>query len=573
MKYRLVNKEITKNYLYELLKERGVEDINAFLNPTDEYIQEPNNLDNLKAGWELVVNTIKDNKTILLVVDCDVDGLTSSAIFYMFMKEKFPDCQIVPYLHEHKEHGLGDTIKDTGVSSGKYGLVVLPDAGTNDYQYIEELKLVNTKVLIIDHHLKDNDIDISDNCIIINNQLSDNYKNKHLTGAGVVWQFVRSIDRELAEKYTDLAALGIISDMGSALSIENRAIIKKGLDNITNFFFKTACQKQDYSMGGKINYNTVAFYITPMLNSMIRIGTMPEKNRLFTALIDGKKLIPSLKRGEKGQLTEVAAESLRECTNTKSRQDKVTNAAVEQLGIKIFNNNLLDNKILFVELEDENDFPQEVNGLIATKLSAQYKRPTLIGRKGQDGKIKGSIRGLNNSELTSLRDFLLSSKLFDYVSGHSQAAGYSLPYKKISQLLEYANEQLKNMEFSENHYEVNFVRSAADNDLIPLIKEIGSNVEAWGQDCKEPLIYINNIHLTKDDFQIIGTRKDTIKFQKFGITYIKFFAKEMIDQISQYDKINLEIVGKANLNEWGNTITPQIIIENYEIKEDNIYTF
>jgi hypothetical protein len=52
------------------------------------------------------------------------------------------------------------------------------------------------------------------------------------------------------------------------------------------------------------------------------------------------------------------------------------------------------------------------------KLSAAHKRPTLVGRRGPDGKIKGSIRGLSNSSMGSMRDFLLSSLLFEYVSGH-----------------------------------------------------------------------------------------------------------------------------------------------------------
>lgn len=89
------------------------------------------------------------------------------------------------------------------------------------------------------------------------------------------------------------------------------------------------------------------------------------------------------------------------------------------------------------------------------------------------------------------------------------------------------------------------------------------------QENKEPLVYIKDINLKKGDFQIIGNRKDTLKFEKFGITYIKFFAKDMIEELEKYDSIKLEIVGKANINEWMGKKTPQIIIENYEIKNDN----
>lgn len=354
---------------------------------------------------------------------CDVDGFTSSAILYQYLKTAYVKTmpKIDYFIHEHKQHGLSDVVDSPNFLGEEYGLIIVPDAGTNDYPFIEDLKQINTKVLILDHHLKDDTTLISDNCIIVNNQLSSQYKNKDLTGAGVVWQFIKWNNKRLNQvvdyDYSDLAALGIISDMGSYLSLENRAIIKRGLENIQNYFFKCACEKQSYSMGNKINYTTVAFYITPLLNSMIRVGTQPEKERLFLAFVDGHHQVPCNKRGAKGTLEEVAIESLRECTNTKARQDKITTAAVEQLGIKIFNNNLLDNKLLFVELEDEDDFPQEVNGLVAMKLSAAYKRPTLVGRRGRDGKIKGSIRGISNTPMGSMRDFLLSSNLFEYVSG------------------------------------------------------------------------------------------------------------------------------------------------------------
>lgn len=190
--------------------------------------------------------------------------------------------------------------------------------------------------------------------------------------------------------------------------------------------------------------------------------------------------MPCNKRGAKGTFEEVAIESLRECTNAKSRQDKITAAAVEQLKIKIFNNNLLDNKLLFVELDDKDDFPQEINGLVCMKLVSAYKRPCLIGRCGPDGKIKGSIRGISNTPMGSMRDFLLRSELFDFISGHDFAAGHCLSAKKVGMLHEYANRELKEINFEEDYYDVNFIRFAAETDLTNLVNEIGAVPEVWG---------------------------------------------------------------------------------------------
>ena len=69
MKCQLVNKAINSDYLNELLKEIGVTDIDSFLNPTDELIQSPDALDNMKEGWELLESTLNDGKKIMLIVD------------------------------------------------------------------------------------------------------------------------------------------------------------------------------------------------------------------------------------------------------------------------------------------------------------------------------------------------------------------------------------------------------------------------------------------------------------------------------------------------------------------------
>lgn len=69
MKYRLVNKEINQNYGEELLKERGIEDVKLFLNPTKECIQSWEDLDNIFVGAHLIQDTIFSKKPYALIVD------------------------------------------------------------------------------------------------------------------------------------------------------------------------------------------------------------------------------------------------------------------------------------------------------------------------------------------------------------------------------------------------------------------------------------------------------------------------------------------------------------------------
>ena len=574
MKCRLVNPELNSPYLENLLRERGVEDVKEYIKPTQNYLNDPAKLDNIEKGAELYLNVIKHNGNILIVVDSDCDGFTSATIIYQYTKKIAPEIKISYLLHEGKQHGLQDHI-DTILDKGdSYDLIILPDSSSNDYKYHEQLKDIRIPALVLDHHLTD--VEISDNAVVINNQLSKNYPNKELTGAGVTYQFCRYIDNLLkvdyADYFMDLAAWGIIGDMGSVLEMENRYIIEKGLSNIHNFFFQTLIDKQSYSMNDKVNSTTVAFYIVPLINAMIRVGTMEEKERLFGAFIDGTKKVSSNKRGAKGTEELLAVESARECTNAKNRQNKIKDNAVDSLEAKIYKLGLIDNKVLFVRLDDDDDFPSELNGLVAMQLSAKFKKPTIVARLNEEGFIRGSARGLNESELSDFKTFLTDSGYFEYALGHANAFGCSINNKYLSDFHNYANDKLKDIDFGENVYDVNFISSANNKELEKIVNDLGSYPQLWGQHNPEPLIYIKDINLTPNDIQIIGKNKDTVKFEKFGITYIQFHAKQLIEDLSNLNDIKMEIVGKANINEWMGRITPQVFIEGYEVS-DGTYSF
>lgn len=572
MKIKLVNEDFRDNYGIKLLQSKGIQDVDKYINPTKECLQNPIDLNNIEDGAKLLKTAIEKEWNILLIIDSDNDGFTSAAIIYQYIKKLNNNINIKYLLHSGKQHGLEDHIDYVLECSDEIDMIILPDSSSNDFIYHEQLKEKNIPCLILDHHITDEEI--SSNAIIINNQLSQNYKNKELTGAGITWQFCRFCDNyfniNFSKDLIDLAAWGIIGDMGSLLEIENRYIIKNGLENINNYFFKVLIEKQSYSMGGEITPITVAFYIVPLINAMIRVGTMEEKERLFMAFIDGHQMVPCNKRGAKGTFEEVAVESARECTNARTRQNKIKDETVQKLEMKIHKNGLLDNKVLFVRLEEDDQFPAVLNGLVAMQLSAKFKKPTIVARLNNEGYDRGSMRGLNQSELVSFKDFLEQSGYFEYVSGHDNAAGASIRDKDLADFHKYANEALKDIDFGENVYDVNFIRMAADKDIADIILDLDQYRYLYGQNIDEPLIYISDINLTKNDIQIIGKNADTVKFEKFGITYIKFHAKDLINELGMYNEMKVELVGRPNVNEWMGNYTPQIMIEDYEISDGSL---
>lgn len=572
MKCKLVNENYKSNYTDELLVSRGLSpnDLEKFYNPTIELLQEPTALTNIANGVNMLLKHISEPNNIAIVVDSDVDGFTSSAILYQYIKKIAPTIAIKYFLHKGKGHGLSDTINDILEDEANFSLVVLPDAGSNDDKYHLKLKENGIDCLVLDHHILEPDTELIDNTIIINNQTSDNYKNKDLSGAGVTWQFCRFMDSvsgmNYADDFIDLAALGIVSDMMSVLELENRYIIQEGFSHINNYFFKTLCEKQDYSMGGKVTPMTVAFYITPLINAMIRVGTEEEKHRCFEAFIDGHKLVESHKRGAKGAMEEVAVESARECTNARSRQNRILDKAVEELEIKISKYDLLENKILFVRLDVE-DFPPELNGLIAMKLAARHQRPTIVARLNEAGEIKGSSRGLNESELTSFKNFMDESGYFTFTAGHDNACGIGIYDKNLSDFHKYANKELADINFGENWYEVNFERIAADKDIADLIDDLTQHDNIWGQHNNEPMIHVTDINITSADVQVMGKNQDTVKIFKNGVAYMFFRCKDRMDDFKKYGEMTIDLVGKPNINNWMGNITPQIFVTDFEIKD------
>lgn len=570
MRIKLVNENFKADYVNNLLLSRGIKDLEKFKNPTYNDIESWDKLSNIERAVEIfheIVDT-KEKVNVGTIVDCDADGLTSASILVNYLKKNFPQIIITPFFHEHKQHGLEDVWEEM-VDEG-FDLVIIADASSNDGKFIKEF---NCPVIILDHHELESDSEIPSNMILINNQESSAYGNKALSGAGVAWQFCRALDYYYgltdADNYLDLCAVGVCGDVMDGRVIENQAIWKLGFSNIKNYGLTKFIEAQSYSMGGKINPTTIAFYIVPLINATIRVGSMPDKQRLFMAFVNGQKLVPSNKRGEKGLMTEVVNEAIREATNNRSKQNKILDSAMDSLEIKISKFDLLEHKLLFVRLEDE-VFPSELNGLLAMRLSQKYRRPTIVARLNDEGYDRGSARGMSNCELADFKAYLEQTNLFEYTAGHNNSFGLSLLDKNLTQLMKIADSDLADYDFSNNVYEVNFERPAVAYDLNNLITEIAHNEAIWSTNNKEPLIYITDLNFNSHDVQIMGTKKDTIKIEKNGIAFMKFHATDLINEIQALGEVKMNLVGRANLNCWMGRITPQIFIENYELEDGEL---
>ena len=131
MKYRLRNNYSTDpdKALKEILEDRGVKDIENFLEPSPECEHNPYLLDNIDEAAERYLYHLRKGSSILYVVDADCDGFTSSSILWLYTKHIFPDAKLEFTVHDHKQHGLDDKMEWIE-NECRWDLVMVPDAGS-----------------------------------------------------------------------------------------------------------------------------------------------------------------------------------------------------------------------------------------------------------------------------------------------------------------------------------------------------------------------------------------------------------------------------------------------------------
>ena len=577
MEYQLISMPFEANLsaIEQVLVNRGInlKNINHYLNTTDEDILDPKLISNINEGAKMLVKHISANDKVFLQIDSDCDGFTSAATFINYLNCIFPSFaknNITYRIHTGKQHGL---ILDTIPKDVK--MVIALDASSNDFDEHKALAEMGIDVLVIDHHEADM---ISENACIINNQLCD-YPTKSLSGVGMVYKFCSYIDELMgtahANQFLDIVALGMIADMMSLKDFETKHLISLGLSNIRNPYFKGMIAKNEYSLRDGITPIGVAFYIAPYVNATIRMGTQEEKLMLFESMLDfkGYELIPSTKRGCTGQKETRVEQACRNCTNIKNKQTKARDAALETIEQIIKEKDLLKNKILAIRLEAMS-IDRNLTGLIANQLMAKYQRPVLLLNRTEDG-WEGSGRGYDKSKFDNLREFLKESGLVMYAEGHANALGAGITEASFDDFITYSNDTLANFDFTPC-YKVDFIFNANDfngNDIV----EIAEYKSLWGQEVDEPYVVVEHINVHADNIKLMSADKNpTLKITlPNGTSLIKFkSSKEEFESFnSKTGCITINIVGRCERNMWNGIITPQIIVEDYEIVGEQKYYF
>lgn len=586
MIYKIFN-EPSQTVMRQILFNRGIKDKqeqDRWMTASWKDINSPWEFgkEKVKHAIKLINECIWDNKEIWVLVDCDADGFTSAAIIINYIDKVYENTEIkikdkIHYiLHTGKQHGLEDSFDQFPDNS----LIILPDSSTNDTEQMQNLLDRGCSIVCMDHHEADNYLEDNDNLVIINNQIC-NYPNKDMSAAGVAWQLCRAWDEifnlDYANDFIDLAALGNLSDMMSYKSIETKAIIDLGLQNIKNPFFYYMCEKNKFSidkMGG-INYMSIAFYVTPFINAIVRSGTMEEKDLVFKSFLHfyAFEKIESAKRGHKGEFVPRVEEAVRIAANVKSRQTKLQDATMDLLEQRIQSDGLTKNGIIIL-LCEPGEVEKNLAGLVANKIQAKYQHPCYIltKSKGKDDKeyyYRGSGRNYSMSENQDLRQLALDTGLPEYVQGHANAHGLSIAESKIQDFIDITNKEYEHIA-KEPVYWVDF--EWFNKDINPqTIILIADAKDYWGQEMQEPYIAIREIPLNW--IQLLSPDKHpTLKIHlENGVDIMKFKSSQ--EEYEQFIMPNtyLTAVCRCAKNEWNGKITAQLIIEDYYLESKWIF--
>ena len=558
------------NVLNTVLANRGVSDVKAYMNLDDACVEDYNHLENIIEAIQCFKKHFNIDDKIAILVDCDPDGYTSAAMIYSYIKRQKPDYP-VSYLihHNNKAHGLAKM--DSGDFEIPVGtkLLIIPDAGTNDTEQCNRLIDDGVDVIIIDHHEMEN-VGHNNRAIIVNNQISDNYTNKALSGAGIVYEFLRAIDdldwTTYAEEYLDLVALAQVSDVMDLRSFPTRYYVNQGLCQISNKMLNALIEAQDYSMKSKVNPTTVAWFITPILNAMIRIGSYEERELLFRAFIEDYEEFDYKKRSREVIKENIYDRAARLCKNAKSRQDKIRDKLYSELESMVDYNDKVS--IIVAENTDPG-----IVGLSAMKLADSIKRPVVVLRDIGNGILGGSLRNYDNSPITDLKELLNQTGLFKAM-GHANAAGTEIAQSNLQTAKDILNEQLRDIVY-DSSYLCDFIVDFEEMD-IPFITDIDSYDWVWCTGIKEPIVAVTNISVNRDDMHLQGKNRDSITFEHEGVKYVMFKMSEdneLLQFVNNWgddnDSIIFDAVVTCSVNAYEGVLQPQCIIKDINITTQN----
>jgi single-stranded-DNA-specific exonuclease len=489
-----VNEVIAK-----ILIRRGItnfDEAKSYFRPSLDQLHDPFLMRDMHKAMDRIQAAFESKEKILIYGDYDVDGTTSVALVYGFLKNFYS--RIDYYIPDRYKEGYG--ISQSGIDwaeENNIGLIISLDCGIKAVEMTDYANKRDIDLIICDHHLPG---EILPNAYAILDPKIDDclYPYKDLSGCGVGFKLLQAFcetfayDPDLLYDYIDLVAVSIAADI-VPITGENRILAYYGLKKLNeNPRLGLKALIKLSGIRGDLNISNVVFGIGPRINASGRMDHA--KSAVDLLLADNYKTIESL-----ADILDVKNLERRDIDST------ITTEAIEMIE-KQHGDKDFKSTVLF-----KNDWHKGVIGIVASRCIDKFYRPTVILTES-NGKATGSARSVDGFDIYEA--ISECADLLEQYGGHMYAAGLTMSIDKVDAFKE--------------KFERIVSERISDDQLLPLI-EIDSEIDLkdinfkfynvleqmapFGPKNMQPVFITNQLHVTK--------RPRILKEQ-----HLKFFVKQ-----------------------------------------------
>ncbi len=537
-----------------ILVQRGIEtyeQARLFFRPELSHLHDPFMMKGMKKAVDRICEAIEWHERIIVYGDYDVDGTTSVATLYQFLKKLTP--QVDYYIPHRYKEGYGvskigiDYAKQTGIQ-----LIISVDCGIKSIELVEYAQQLGIDFIICDHHLPDATLPPA--VAILNPKQQDcQYPCKDLCGCGVVFKFITALAKkynlpdESYFEYLDLVATAIAADIVPIVD-ENRTLAYYGLQQVN----ESPCP-------GILALMELAKQTTPMRITNLVFAVAPRINAAGR-MDDAKKAVQLFVEKDYSKALSLASLLQQDNLDRREADTTITEEALAQIELDP-NHTQKKSSVIF-----QPHWHKGVVGIVASRLIEKHYKPTIVLTQSGDI-ITGSARSVNGFNLYEALH-ACRSHLIGY-GGHFAAAGMTLA--------------LENLEAFKNAFEQAVAERITPAQLIPEILinavisidsinmnfyQIITQMEPFGPDNMRPLFVAKNVY---DTGYSKLAKEAHISFNiTQGSQYIKGIGYNMAEHIALVKSGKpFDIVFQLQLNEWQGTKTVQLQV--LDLKESGSY--
>ena len=542
--------EISKTYninklLSTILVNRNIvneKDINKFLKPTRNDFHDPFLILDMEKAVERIIQAINKQENVTIYGDYDVDGITSITVLKSYLQDR--GLEVNTYIPNRLDEGYGlnnnaiDKIAKSGCE-----LMITVDCGISAIDEIHYATSLGIETIVTDHHEPGEDIPKAI-AVIDNKRKDSNYPFRELAGVGVVFKLIQAISIKLGLpeeeylKYLDIVCIGTISDIVPLVD-ENRVITKLGLmlvKQTRNVGLRAILQASGYS---KIDSNTISFGVAPRINACGRMGVAEEALNLFLS----KNI---------NQVNELARK-LNEHNRVRQETEKdIFENAKKQIEEK----HLDENNTIVVAGEN---WHHGVIGIVSSKITEMYFKPSILLSFEEDGIGKGSGRSIPGFDLHEA--LMKCNDCIEKFGGHSMAIGITIKRENFDKL----KDKLEEIAIEEHIDEiVPVIKIDAKINLAEVNKEMVESLkelEPFGEGNKMPVFAFKNLKI--DSIRALSEGKHlklTLKDNNVIVNAIGFNMGELAEDYRIGDKI--DVVGTLEINSFNQMDSIQINLKD-----------